>query len=229
MAQTWRDLLFAHWPLPPDVVQRALPPALSVDTYDGSAWIGVTPFELTGLRPRGGVPLPGVSHFPELNVRTYTTVGGKPGIYFLSLDAASRLAVIAARRAYRLPYFHADMALGRRAGAIHYRSRRTGNDGAPAAFEAEYRPVGDVFHADRGTLEYSLTERYCLYTVDESGRVLRGEIQHPPWPLQQAEASITANTMTAPWGIELPPRQPLLHFSRLQEVVIWPLRPAAGA
>jgi uncharacterized protein len=228
MAQNWRDLLFAHWPVSPELVERVLPPGLPVDTFDGAAWIGVTPFEVTGLRPHGGLPVPGTSRFAELNVRTYTTVGGKPGIYFLSLDAASRLAVVAARRAYRLPYFPAEMTIERRAGAIHYRSRRAGREGDPAGFAADYRPAGEVFHAHRGTLEYFLTERYCLYTIDATGRPLRAEIQHPPWPLQPAAALITGNTMTSPWGIELPRQQPLLHFSRLQQVVIWPLRSAAA-
>lgn len=227
MAQTWRDLLFAHWRVPPDVLERALPAALPVDTYDGHAWIGVTPFELSGLRPHGGIPLPGASRFPELNVRTYTTVDGKPGIFFLSLDAANPLAVIGARRAYRLPYFRARMQINRRGPAVHYRSERTSSDGAPAEFEAEYRATGAPFTAHPGSLDYFLTERYCLYTVDADGRPLRGEIQHPPWPLQLAEATIVRNTMTAPWGIELPDEEPLLHLARLQNVVIWPLRPAA--
>lgn len=227
MAQTWRDLLFAHWRVAPEVVERALPASLPVDTYDGSAWIGVTPFELSGLRPHGGIPLPAISRFPELNVRTYTTVGGKPGIFFLSLDAANPLAVVAARRAYRLPYFRARMAITRRGPAVHYRSERTSGDGAPAEFEAEYRATGEPFPAQPGSLDYFLAERYCLYTVDEDGRPLRGEIQHPPWPLQPAEATIARNTMTTPWGIELPDEEPLLHLSHLQNVVIWPLRPAA--
>jgi uncharacterized protein len=228
MAQTWRDLLFAHWPLPPELVQQALPPALSVDTFEGSAWIGITPFEVSGLRLRGALPVPASSRFPELNVRTYTTVRGKPGIYFLSLDAASHLAVIAARRAYRLPYFHAQMTIRRHADAISYRSERTSSDGDPAAFDARYGPTGGVFEAEAGSLEYFVAERYCLYTINERGQPLRAEIQHPPWPLQPAEASITANPMTRPWGIELPRAQPMLHFAQVQNVVIWPLRPAAN-
>jgi uncharacterized protein YqjF (DUF2071 family) len=227
MAQTWRDLLFAHWPLPPDLVQRVLPTALPVDTFDGHAWIGITPFEVSGLRLRGTLPLPGSSRFAELNVRTYTTVDGKPGIFFLSLDAARRLAVTAARRAYRLPYFHATMTIAQAGAGIRYRSDRTSGDGEPASFAGCYRPVGEVFRAQPGTLEYFVAERYCLYTTDETGQPLRGEIQHPPWPLQPAEATITTNTMTLPWGIKLPRRDPVLHFSRLQNVVIWPLRAAA--
>jgi uncharacterized protein len=225
MAQTWRDLLFAHWRVPPDLLREKLPAALPLDTFDGSAWIGVTPFEVSGLRPRGGLPLPLVSRFPELNVRTYTALDGKPGIFFLSLDAHSSAAVIAARRGYRLPYFKANMALERAGDGIRYRSERAS---PPAHFHGEYRPAGDVFRAAPGSLEYFLAERYCLYTVDEHGKPLRADIQHPPWPLQDAEATIARNTMTSPWGIDLPGEQPLLHFSRLQNVLIWPLRPAAN-
>jgi uncharacterized protein YqjF (DUF2071 family) len=227
MAQTWRDLLFAHWSFEPAEVAAVLPESLDLDTYDGRAWIGVTPFELSGLRPRGGLPVPGLSRFPELNVRTYVTVGDKPGIFFLSLDAANPLAVLAARRAYRLPYFRARMSIRRLdPDGIHYESDRTSADGEPAAFQGDYRPDGDVFRAELGSLEYFLAERYCLYTIDETGRPLRGEIQHPPWPLQTATADLRLNTMTRPWGIALPPEPPLLHYARLQRVLIWPLRPA---
>jgi uncharacterized protein YqjF (DUF2071 family) len=225
MAQTWRDLLFAHWSLPPEEVARILPAALAPDTFEGRAWVGVTPFELTGLRPRGGLPVPRLSAFPELNVRTYVSLGGKPGIFFLSLDAASRLAVLGARRAYRLPYYEARMSIGRGGGEIRYRCERTSDDGEPAAFGAEYEPSGTEFQAAPGSLEYFLTERYCLYTIDEAGRPLRADIQHPPWPLQPATAAIHLNTMTRPWRIELPPEPPLLHYARLQRVLIWPLRP----
>jgi len=226
MAQTWRDLLFAHWALDPEIVRRALPPSLPVDTFDGRAWVGVTPFELSGLRPRGGPPLPGASRFPELNVRTYTTLDAKPGIFFLSLDAANPLAVLAARRAYRLPYFRARMAIVREANAVHYSSERVSPDGDRACFIADYRPTGGVSVATPGSLEYFLTERYCLYTVDESGLALRAQIQHPPWPLQPASANLQVNTMTRPWQIDLPQARPVLHYARLQNVLIWSLRPA---
>lgn len=227
MAQTWRDLLFAHWSLPAEALARVLPAGLPLDTFDDRAWIGITLFQLSGLRPRGALPPPLASRFAELNVRTYTTLDGRPGIYFLSLDAASALAVLAARRAYRLPYFTARMRIRREAGAIEYRSERSGADTPDAVFDATYRPVGSVSHAAAGSLEYFLTERYCLYTVDEQGTPLRADIQHPPWPLQRAEAAIRRNSMTRPWAIELPGEPPLLHFSALQKVLIWPLQPAA--
>ena len=102
--QTWRDLLFAHWPVDPAALRSLVPPELPLDTFGGSAWLGVVPFLITGLRPRGAPPL---MRFLETNVRTYTTVGERPGVFFFSLDAASRVAVAGARRFFHLPYFHA--------------------------------------------------------------------------------------------------------------------------
>jgi uncharacterized protein YqjF (DUF2071 family) len=219
--QTWCDLLFAHWAVDPEALRPALPAELPLDTFDGQAWIGITPFELRGLRPHGMVPPPLISPFPETNVRTYMTIDGRPGIWFLSLDAASRLAVTAARRAYRLPYHHADMGIDRVGRDVVYRTRRY--DGA-ARLELRYRPTGGGFRARPGSLEHFLTERYCLYTVDERHRVKRADIHHPPWPLRHATAEIGVNTMTAPYGIELPHAQPLLHFAGRQDVLIWPLQ-----
>jgi uncharacterized protein YqjF (DUF2071 family) len=220
-AQTWLDLLFAHWPLPEDVVREAVPEPLAVDTFEGSAWIGITPFEVTGLRLRGTPPPPVVSRFAETNVRTYVTVGGRPGICFLSLDAASAFAVLAARATYRLPYFRARMSIERSASEIAYATKRVGGD---ASLRARYAPTGDAFRAQPGTLEHFLVERYSLYTVS-LGCVLRADIEHPPWPLQPARASIEENTMTRPAGFELLAADPLLHYAARQDVVISPLKP----
>jgi len=208
MAQTWLDLLFAHWPVPPETLRPLLPDALAVDTYEGMAWIGITPF-VTSVRPRG---LPTLQRFNELNVRTYTTVDGRPGIWFFSLDAGSAPAVLGARLFYRLPYFRATMAVERDATSVRYRSERD-----RACWEATYAPTGPPARAAPGTLDHFLTERYCLYTTG-FGTILRADIEHPPWPLQAATASIARNTM-AP--VELPAREPLLHFARRQDVLIW--------
>jgi uncharacterized protein YqjF (DUF2071 family) len=223
MGQTWVELLFAHWPLAPEQLEPVLPPQLPLDTYEGSAWIGVTPFEVRNLRLRGTAPAPLLSSFAELNVRTYVVVDGKPGIYFLSLDAASRAAVIAARRAYRLPYFHARIKRSSD-GGVDFASRRISADGPPAEFRASFGPIGEPLDVREGSLERWLAERYCLYTLDQRGRLRRGEIHHPPWPLQRASAEIGLNTMAVPFGIELD-GEPLFHFSARQDVVIWPLRP----
>ena len=227
MAQTWEDLLFAHWPVAADALRELVPARLAIDECDGSAWLGITAFRISGLRLRGTLPFRWVSSFLELNVRMYVTAEGKPGIWFFSLDAGSPLAVEAARRLYKLPYFRARMSAARRGGGwIDYASARR-DGGPPAVFSARYRPAGDVFEARPGSLEEFLTERYCLYAA-EGKRLFRAEIHHPRWRLQEAEAEIELNTM-APQGLKLPRGKPLLHFSRRQDALVWPLEPLDGA
>jgi uncharacterized protein YqjF (DUF2071 family) len=222
MAQSWIDLLFAHWPVPRDDLQAVVPQGLPLDTYDGRAWLGVTPFEVGAFRLRGLPHVPHVTSFAETNVRTYTTIAGKPGIYFISLDAASRLAVAGARRTYRLPYFHARMSARRSERWVDYATSRTSHDGPRAELSVRYAPDGPRFEARPGSLEYFLTERYCLYTLDTEGRVLRGDIHHPPWPLQPAIAELERNTMGMQVGQRLD-GEPLLHLARRQDVVVWSL------
>jgi uncharacterized protein YqjF (DUF2071 family) len=217
MGQTWEKLLFAHWPVEPERLERVVPPELPLDVLDGSCWVGVTPFAVKGLRVRGVAPPPVVSSFPELNVRTYVTVDGRPGIYFFSLDTSSRLAVETARRVYRLPYFRARQ----RFDGITFESSR---DDPRAEFRARYRSVGEPAPPQPGSIDHFLTERYCLYTLDEARRIHRGEIHHPPWPLQAAEADIQLNTMGAQIGVQLD-GTPLLHFAERQDVVFWQLEP----
>ncbi len=222
MKQTWHDLLFAHWPLPVAVVKALIPVELPLDTHDGYAWVGVVPFWMSGVRARGIPPLPGLSRFPELNVRTYVTYKGKPGVYFFSLDAANAPAVWAARRFFFLPYFAASMITRDQDGIIHYTSQR---EGVSAEFRGTYQPVAPARRSEKTSLEYFLTERYCLYTV-HGGKVYRCDIHHLPWPLQDAQATIEVNTMADAAGIHLPTTLPLLHFARKLDVLIWPLRRA---
>ncbi len=225
MAQTWHDVLFAHWRVSAEALRTHIPLLLEIDTYADEAWIGVVPFRMTGVRLRGLPPLPGLSAFPELNVRTYVRIEGKPGVFFFSLDAGSHVAVVAARRGFHLPYFHARMLLRAAGEWIQYSSRRI-HRGAPAAeFLGQYRPTGAVFRSQQGTLEHWLTERYCLYAADSQQRIYRGEVHHRPWPLQPAEAEIESNSMTAPLGIRLPDTPPLVHFARRLEVRVWSPRP----
>ena len=222
MGQTWHNLLFAHWPVDPGHLGEVVHPSIPIDPWEGRAWIGVTPFAIQGLHLRRLPPLPGGASFPELNVRTYATVGDRPGIHFLSLDAASLPAVLAARRAYRLPYFRARMDIDVDGDRVSYASERL--HGPPAAFHAAYGPAGPARAPEPGTIEHWLTERYCLYTADDQGRVLRADIHHPPWPVQPAWAEIAENTMAAPYSFGLG-GGPLLHFARRQDVLIWPLGP----
>lgn len=218
MGQTWEDLLFAHWRVPLEAVRALVPRELEVELQDGSAWLGITPFRVTGLRARGMLPLPRVSSFLELNVRTYVRAAdGKPGVWFFSLDASSRLAVEAARRGYKLPYFHARIAATRRGEWIEYECARIRERGR--VFSGRHRPDGAVFEAEPGSLEWFLAERYCLYTTDERGRVVRAEVHHEPWQLQPAEAEIELTTIS-PVEVD---GAPLCHFGRRQDVVIWPL------
>ncbi len=227
MRQVWNELLFAHWPVEPAQLLPTLPPGLRLDGYNGQAWVGVVPFRLSGLRPRWLPPLPGLSTFPELNVRTYVRGpdGEKPGVWFYSLDAANPLAVWAARRWFRLPYFRARMRLERAGDWLHYTSQRTHPGAPPARFEGRYRPTGPVFEASLGSLESFLTDRYCLYAASRGGRLYRLEIDHVPWPLQPAEAELRLDGLVAAHGIRLPDVPPLLHFSRRLEMVGWLLEP----
>ncbi len=221
MAQVWNDLLFAHWPASPETMRPLVPGQLALDAYDGQCWIGVVPFWMSGVRPRATPTIPGLSSFPELNVRTYVTLDGKPGVYFFSLDAGSRLAVWAASAFYHLPYFYADMKVDVAGSEVAYSSTRRRSN---AAFRARYAPVSAIQLRTPGTLEHWLTERYCLYTVHQD-RVYRCEVHHAPWPLQDASAQMSVNTMPAAAGIHLPDEPPLLHFSKQQNVLVWPLQP----
>jgi uncharacterized protein YqjF (DUF2071 family) len=223
MTQTWHDLLFAHWRVDTVALAATLPRPLELDLFDGEAWVGVVPFHMTNVAPRGVPSLPWVSAFPELNVRTYVRVAGKPGVYFFSLDASNALAVAVARALFHLPYYRASIEVAEREGGIRYCSRRSAAYGRHAKLIASYRPTGPAFHAREGTLEYFLTERYCLYTVDNACHALRLEIHHPPWLLQPAEASFEENTMADAAGIRLLSQAPVLHFAKRQDMVAWPL------
>jgi len=231
MAQRWTDLLFAHWPVDALQLKELVPASLPLDTFHGVAWLSIASFYLSRLRGHWLPRLPGISAFPELNVRTYVTLGGKGGVYFFSLDAGSRIAVAAARATYHLPYFNARMTIDLAAdGSVAYTSHRTHAHAPHAEFTASYRPVGPKLYAISGTLDHWLTERYCLYTVDTAGRVSRADIHHHQWPLQTAEAHIGKNTMARAAGVELPDIPPRLAFSSKLDVVVWrPVRMLTGA
>ena len=219
--QDWRDLLFLHWRVPAAELAGLVHPRLSIDEFEGSAWVSMTPFTLRKGRFRGLPPLP---DFHELNFRTYVTHPRHgPGIWFFSLDAASRFAVEPARRLYHLPYFHARMSLRRRADWIGVESARTATAERPFVFSGRYRPGGPVFAAAPDSLEQFLAERYCLYALDGRGRLVRAEIHHAAWPLQAAELELGLNTM-APEGVRLPDEAPLAHFVAERDVLAWPLR-----
>jgi uncharacterized protein YqjF (DUF2071 family) len=219
MTQSWHDLLFAHWPVPAAALVSKLPPGLTLDLFEGQAWLGIVPFRMSHVTARGVPDLPGLSAFPELNVRTYVRVGDRGGVWFLSLDAANALAVVTARTLFHLPYYRASMRLDEQDGVIEYSSRRRRRD-LPAVFEGAYAPAGAVFHPQPGTLEHFLTERYCLYAASPRA-LLTVDIQHPRWSLQPAVATIGVNTMADAAGVPIASAPALLHFARRQDVVAW--------
>lgn len=222
MAMRWHDLLFAHWPVSPVSLRGVVPSALEIDTFEGEAWLAIVPFRMTGVRPRFVPALPGLSSFPEINLRTYVRHGGRRGVYFFSLDASDWFAVRVARACFRLPYFDARMSCESTDGGwIRYRSERVHRGAPRARFEGRYRPVGPVLRSPVGSLEHFLTERYALFTADRRGRVRRGDIEHAPWPLQVAECEIDTCEMTRLIGMSLPDRPPLLHFAKELSVKAW--------
>ena len=218
MSQTWNDLLFAHWPVAKDRLRALVPPSFELDLFDGQAWVGVVPFHMTNVAPRFVPSLPWISAFPELNVRTYVRVGDKPGVFFFSLDAGNPVAAGAARTLLNLPYYSAEMKVVVD-GQVDYVSRRLATP--TAEFRGSYQSHGTPRPPAPGSLEYFLTERYCLYAVDHHYRAYRLDIHHPIWPLETADADITLNTMADAAGIRLPDVRPLLHFARRQDMVCW--------
>jgi hypothetical protein len=259
MSMRWTDLLFMHWPIDPEVMRQAVPGDFDLDLYDGKAWVGVVPFKMQSTRPRFCPPIPqkimrlSPSSFPELNVRTYVTINVKdngltrqlPGVYFFSLDAASKLSVRMARFGFNLPYFDAKMKVEKEPGTsgwTHYQSIRTHYGASPAKFAASYRPKPKktVYREGEspaepqtrkgghpGSLEHFLTERYRLFTLGRKGRGVRvGEIAHQSWPLQEAECDLSVCEMTQGLGFELPSSEPILHYADELDVVAWlPKRP----
>ena len=216
LAQTLADQLFVHYRVSAASLRQLVPDGLDVEEHSGSGWVGVTPFAVIGLRVRGTIPLPFVSSYLELNVRTYVTRDGKPGIWFFSLDTSSRLVVEAGRRLFRAPFFHATISSERSGGRVRFECAR--DEGK--AFSAAYRSVGPNTWAAPGSQEEFLLERYCLYAKDR-GRLYRAEAHHRPWRLQTAEAEIELDTMP-PRGLGLD-SDPVLHYSSLQDVLLWPL------
>ena len=180
MRMRWRDLLFAHWVVDVDVLRPLVPASLDIDTFDGRAYVGVIPFAMEDVAPRGLPAVPYLSAFPEVNVRTYVRHGEVDGVWFFSLDAGRRLAVEGARRGFHLPYFHARMSLERDGQDVRYRSERLDRRGRPAMLDVRYRPTGPVAPAAPGSLDAWLTDRLRLFAADRRGRLSMTSIAHRP-------------------------------------------------
>ncbi|MDZ4850971.1 MAG: DUF2071 domain-containing protein [Pirellulaceae bacterium] len=221
MRMTWSELLFAHWQVEPKLIAPLLPPSLQLDTREGMAWIGVVPFLMSDIAPRYCPPIPKLSRFLELNVRTYVIHDGKPGVWFFSLDAENPIAVRVARATFNLPYMDATMGLVKDdSQMIAYRSNRTHRGEPIATFEASYQSTGEIFQAQMGTLEHWLTARYCLYSENRKNVLFRGEIDHPPWSLSRASWHVRENSMGSPLGLDLK-SEPHLLFAQPITVRAW--------
>jgi len=247
MHQNWGKLLFMHWPIDAEILRPLIPSQLAIDIFDGSAWIGEIPFTMWGIRGSFLPPIPGTSAFHELNVRTYVHLNGVPGVWFFSLDAANGLAVWGARTFYHLPYFKANMSLRQEGNTIEYSSRRRDALSFGEFFSAEAAEVPGAANAERfrnypraelnaswtigeplpqstpGSIEFFLTERYCLYSLHRD-RLYRSRIFHEPWPLRSATLNARQSTMIESLGIAEPQEEPLLHYAEAIAVDIWPLK-----
>jgi len=229
LRQNWHHLLFLHWEVPVAELQALLPLRLTADTFEGKAYVGLVPFTLSGVRPVLVPPLPWISSFHEINVRTYVHLEGRdPGVWFFSLDASSSIAVAAARAAYHLPYFDAEMELRESGGAvpsIEFTSRRTDARGPrPADAHLRYAPVeGPVVTAAPGTLEHFLVERYILYSEDERRQLHRARVHHQPYPIQRAELFSIEETLIWAAGIRRAEQPAYRHYAREVNVNVYPL------
>ncbi len=215
----WDKLLFIHWPFPAAALGPLLPAGAQPDTFNGEAWLGLVPFLMRDVHPGGLPSVPGLSAFPELNVRTYVTVNGVPGVWFFSLEASNPVAVQLARTGFHLPYFNARMCARVRRGEVSFSSVRT-HRGAPlAAFRAQYRPLPGLPTEDAALLHF-LTERYSLYSADIRGQLYRADIRHQTWTLRRAEVDFDTppSSMTQQLGLTLPATPPLLHYAEGLEV-----------
>jgi len=231
LSQNWNDQLFAHFAMDPPTVRRLVPEALALDLYDGVAWLTISTLCTSHLRPSGIPPVPGVSFFPLVILRTYVTMQGKPGLFYLSVDAGNLSAVWLARIFFRMQYWHSAICIS---GAtirarnpkecgIHFSSSRLHGPAAtegPAKLDVIYSPEGDCEKARRGSLDEFLSERYCVYSWNR-GKYYRTEVHHQPWVLQHASVEVRANSIATPFGLALSPKPSLCHFSRSLKMLAW--------
>jgi uncharacterized protein len=217
MHQTWDDLLFLHWPVAPQAIRPLIPKALQIDTFEDQAWIAITPFALNDLRLAALPPIPGLSSFLEVNVRTYVRYGGTPGVWFFSLDASKVVPTVASRLLFLLPYFNAHIEFEQN-GELCFTSTRSHSS---AHLRTAWRVGPLVGVAEPGSLAFFLVERYSLFsTLKQNLRISR--IHHPPWLLNQAQVLSHESSMISELGLPEPKTPPLAHFSRTQAVEIWP-------
>lgn len=220
MTQKWEHLVFAHWPVEPEIMRKFVPDALEIDTFGGKAWIGIISFLMNSFKLKY-VPIPYPFSFPEINIRTYVKANGSPGIFFMTLDAADPWVVHVARRWYHLPYYNAEMSFSRKDGQLLFQSKRKKPAPYPEMFHGEFHPASHFFVPREGTIAHWLTERYVFFTkASRNDHVYWGEVYHEPWTLQTAQGHISANTMLQSSNITLAGPPHYLHYSRGVEALI---------
>ncbi len=217
--QRWLDLLFLHWPVPVQAMRALVPKDLELDLYDGHAWVGLVPFEMRGVRPRFA-PKIAAFGFLETNVRTYVRHRGEPGVYFLSLEAASWIGVKLGRWGWGLPYFHADMSISVSNDTFDYASCRA--DQSKAELKVSYRRLEPMGPSEPGSPEFYFLERYLLF-VSRSGRIQRGQVSHTPYPVHRAELISLEDTLVAAAGLEVSGPPVLVHASPGVDVEVFGL------
>ena len=229
ISQSWNDLLFAHFAIDPPALRRLVPDALTLDLYDGVAWLTISPCCTSHMRPSGIPPVPGLSFFPQVNLRTYVTLQGKPGILYFSVDAANLSVVWFARTFFRMQFWHSAIqvsgatiqARASQDRSIYFRSSRlNGRATHPSELDVVYAPEGNSWRARRGSLDEFLTERYCVYSWNRR-TYYRTEVHHQPWLLQRASVEIRTNSIADSLGLTLPATPDLCHFSRSLKMLAW--------
>lgn len=222
MHQNWGKLLFMHWPLEPSKLRPLIPAGLEIDTFDGQAWIAIVPFTMWDIRafPPYVPTVPGLNAMHELNVRTYVQLDGTRGVWFFSLDCNNAAAVFGARTFYYLPYYIAELTLNQCDNKIDYTSNRS--EDPRATFHANWNIGRTLPTSEPDSLEFFLTERYCLFS-EHKGHLYQSRIHHPPWQLQTATLDAHSSTMIEVLGIPKTTGQPLLHYAEELSVEIWPL------
>jgi hypothetical protein len=226
MAQEWHHVLFLHWRADPEALRSLIPAPLDIERRDGSAWVTALPFAMRRLRPRGLPALPWFSSFPQLNLRTYVTLGGRPGVFLLRVALSSRLAATIGRTIFHLPCVRARLTLRKEGESWLFSCRRrpgrlAGECERPLSLSVRYRPEGIPFRPAPGTLEHWFSERFCYYSVGRDGGIDRGEIDHPPWLLQTARVEAVEGSWPELIGTGDDGAPAHAYYSRRQKAFAW--------
>lgn len=221
MKQTWHDLLFAHYPVKLELLQKLVPPVIQLDSYNGSAWIGIVPFHVQNHRARLLPPIPGIDRFSQLNIRTYVTVNGKRGVYFIRVDMNHLIAGVLAKTFYYMPFQAATIKMKQNDQTIHFNSQKNGQH--QFEFQCKYKPITLPFYAAKGSFEQWLVERYSFYALNKKGEVVRSDILHDYWPLQLVEGEISNHSILLNVGIQVAKDEPILHYAKKMEALLWPV------